>query len=85
MTKKCLLFLAWVVVVGWPLAAFAQPVGPEFQVNTYEQNTQWLPSVASDRRAISSWSGRGLAKRTPLASSVGGMTVGEILSVWSSR
>ena len=47
MTKRYLPLLAWFAVAGLPSGAPAQPVGPEFQVNTYTTNGQGGPSVAS--------------------------------------
>src|SRR5262245_57033545 len=48
MTKRCLPLLAWIVVAGLPSVALVQPVGPEFQVNTYTTSEQGAPSVALD-------------------------------------
>ena len=48
MRVRCLLFPMWLATVVLSLNATAQPVGPEFQVNTYTTSSQDGPSVASD-------------------------------------
>lgn len=48
MTKRYLRLLAWLAITALPSAALAQPVGPEFQVNSYTTSQQWFPAVASD-------------------------------------
>ena len=47
MTKRCLLLLT-LPAAGLSSPILAQPVGPEFQVNTYTFGYQEVPSVASD-------------------------------------
>ena len=47
MTKRYLVLLMW-LAAGLSSPALAQPVGPEFQVNTYTPYAQSSPSVASD-------------------------------------
>src|SRR6185369_12893384 len=48
MTKRYLLLLAWLAVMGLPSVALPQPVGPHFHVNTYTTGNQNQPTVASD-------------------------------------
>ena len=48
MTKRHLPLVGWLAVACLPLPALAQPVGPEFQVNTYTTEQQFRPAVASD-------------------------------------
>ena len=48
MKKRSLSLLAALAVAGLPSVALAQPVGPEFQVNTYTTGSQNAAAVASD-------------------------------------
>ena len=48
MRKRYLLLLVLLAAASFPSVALAQPVGPEFQVNTYTTSYQGSPSVASD-------------------------------------
>src|SRR5262249_48832216 len=61
MTKRWLPLLAWLAAVGLPSVAAAQPVGPEFQVNTYTTENQWYPAVSSDAigNFVVVWAGAG--------------------------
>ena len=59
MAERHVSLLAWLAVVGLPSVAFAQPVGPEFRVNTETLGVQQRPSVASDANGnfIVVWNG----------------------------
>ena len=57
MKKRSLSLLAALAVAGLPSVALAQPVGPEFQVNTYTTGSQNVPPSRRMLAAISSWSG----------------------------
>ena len=48
MAKRFFPFLAALAVPALSSAVVAQPVGPEFQVNTYTTGDQWYSGVASD-------------------------------------
>src|SRR5262245_19595431 len=48
MTKRYLFLLACLATVGLASPALAQPVGPEFQVNTFTTDLQRNSSVSSD-------------------------------------
>jgi hypothetical protein len=48
MRNRYLPVLAWLTIMRLPSIALAQPVGPEFQVNTYTTGNQSAASVASD-------------------------------------
>ena len=47
MTKRYLVLVTW-LAAGLSLPALAQPVGPEFRVNTYATDAQSYPSISSD-------------------------------------
>ena len=60
MTRGCFVLGLTMLVVG-PVAAVAQPVGTEFQVNVYTTTSQFLPAIAStpDGRFVIVWESSG--------------------------